>query len=171
MSRAFVKELDGDQADDDVIERPQSEHPNYITSTGLKSLKDNLEVLRKLYRELKLNEDELASKNRLKKIEADLRYLEKRIQCAIPVDVTSQTATDIRFGATVNLLDENAQQCSFTIVGEDEADPERGLLSWVSPLARELIGKQKGDVVVWKKPSGDQEMEIMDFEYIQEHTE
>ncbi len=71
----------------------------------------------------------------------------------------------------MNLLDENAQQCSFTIVGEDEADPERGLLSWVSPLARELIGKQKGDVVVWKKPSGDQEMEIMDFEYIQEHTE
>ncbi len=73
MSRAFVKELDGDQADDDVIERPQSEHPNYITSAGLKRLKDNLEELRKLYRELKLNEDDLASKNQLKKIEADLR--------------------------------------------------------------------------------------------------
>ena len=171
MSRAFVKELDGDQAGDDAIERPQSEHPNYITSAGLKRLKDNLEVLRKLYRELKLNEDELASKNRLKKIEADLRYLEKRIQCAIPVDVALQAATDIRFGATVNLLDENDRHNSFTIVGEDEADPDRGLLSWVSPLARELIGKKTGDVVFWKKPSGDQELEIMDFKYIQEHTE
>ncbi len=165
MSRAFVKELDGDQADDDAIERPQSEYPNYITSAGLKRLKDNLEVLRKYYRELKLNEDELASKNRLKKIEADLRYLEKRIQCAIPVEVTSQTAIDIRFGATVNLLDENDQQYSYTIVGEDEADPDRGLLSWVSPLARELIGKQTGDIVVWKKPAGDQELEILGFRY------
>jgi len=164
MSRAFVKELDGDQADTDLPERPQSEHPNYITSDGLQKIKSEVEALRHK-RDLLKKEEDLSAKNRIKPIEAELRYLEKRIQCAIPVDVSNQVSEEIRFGATVNLIDENDQEYIFMIVGEDEADPEQGFISWVSPLARKLVGKKPDDVVIWERPAGDLELEILDFLY------
>jgi len=63
------------------------------------------------------------------------------------------------------LIDENNQKYVFTIVGEDEADPEAGFISWVSPLARELLGKKADDTVLWERPAGDLELEILDFRY------
>ena len=100
MSRAFVKEPEGDQAESDLPERPQSEHPNYITSDGLQRMKSTVETLRQ-ERELLKKEDDLSAKNRIKAVEAELRYLEKRLQCAISVDVSKQVYEEIRFGATV----------------------------------------------------------------------
>lgn len=164
MSRAFVKEPDGDQADSDLPERPQSDHPNYITQTGLEKMQSTVIALRQEHSLLK-KEDDLSAKNRIKPIEAELRYLEKRIQCAIPVDISKQKSQEIRFGATVKLIDENDQEYIFTIVGEDEADPEEGFVSWVSPLARELLGKKADDTVLWERPAGDLELEILDFSY------
>jgi len=163
MSRAFVKEPDGEQADPGVIERPQSEFPNYITAEGLARLKTRLEELRLRQKELKPREDDISVKDRLRTLEAEIRYLDKRVQCAIPVATASQPGADIRFGATVNLVDENNRKYTFIIVGEDEADATRGMLSWVSPLAREMIGKQAGAAVVWKRPAGDLELEITGF--------
>ncbi len=165
MSRAFVKEPDGDQAESDLPERPQSEHPNYITTDGLQKMKSEVEDLRKKRNRLK-KEDDLSAKNRIKTVEAELRYLEKRLQCAIPVDVSKQVSKEIRFGATVKLIDVNDQEYIFVIVGEDEADPEQGLLSWVSPLARELLGKKTSDVVIWERPAGNLELEILEFRFI-----
>ena len=81
------------------------------------------------------------------------------------VTAGSQPGADIRFGATVNLVDENNQSYTFRIVGEDEADAARGLISWVSPLAREMLGKQAGDGLIWKRPAGDLNLEITDFSY------
>lgn len=164
MSRAFVKEPDGDQADSDLPERPQSDHPNYITQTGLEKMQSTVIALRQEHSLLK-KQDDLSAKNRIKPIEAELRYLEKRIQCAIPVDISKQKSQEIRFGATVKLIDENDQEYIFTIVGEDEADPEEGFVSWVSPLARELLGKKADDTVLWERPAGDLELEILDFSY------
>jgi len=165
MSRAFVKELDGDQAESDLPERPQSEHPNYITTVGLNRMKVEVEDLREKHNRLK-KEDDLSAKNRIKTVEADLRYLEKRIQCAIPVDVSKQVSKEIRFGATIKLIDANDQEYTFTIVGEDEADPDQGFISWVSPLARELVGKKTSDVVIWERPAGNLELEILEFGYM-----
>jgi len=165
MSRAFVKEQDGDQADADIIERPQSMHPNYMTLHGLEEMKLRLENLRQQHTILKPQEDNLTAKSRIKMLEADLRYLEKRIQCAIPVDTATQTGGDIRFGATVKLMDGEGTQYIFTIVGEDEARAEAGSISWVSPLARALLGKQAGEVVIWQRPAGDLELEILSFNY------
>lgn len=165
MSRAFVKEPDGDQADTDLPERPQSEHPNYITTVGLQKMKSEVEVLRQK-RDLLKKEDDLSSKNRIKTVEAELRYLEKRIQCAISVDVSKQVSKEIRFGATVKLIDANDQEYIFTIVGEDEAEPDQGRISWVSPLARELVGKNIADVVIWERPAGNLELEILGFRFI-----
>jgi transcription elongation factor GreB len=164
MSRAFVKELD-EQSNDDVIERPQSEFPNYITIVGLDQIKNDLEQMRNQYRELKSREDELSAKSQIKSLEADIRYLEKRIQCALPIDPRLQSGEEIRFGATVELVDEEGKSHSFRIVGEDEADADKGDISWVSPLARELIGKKGGDTLVWKKPTGDLELEILEINY------
>lgn len=165
MSRAFVKEPDADQAEDDVVEKPQSGLPNYITTTGLVHLKETLEDKRKSFESLKAAADGLQTKNEVKRLEADIRYLEKRIQSAIPVDTAKLDRDDIRFGALVNLEDEDGKKYQFRIVGEDEADVDKGLLSWASPLARELIGKTSSDTLVWKRPSGEIELEILGFKY------
>jgi len=162
MSRAFVKEPEGDQTED-ILEKPQSEHPNYITLPGLEHMKQELHKLLQQKNELKEQEDNLNIKNQLRTIETESRYLEKRIQCAIPVDITSQSSEAIRFGATVKLIDGENNQYSFTIVGEDEADVDSGKISWVSPLARELIGKKTDDIVNWQRPAGDLEVEILNF--------
>jgi transcription elongation GreA/GreB family factor len=119
MSRAFVKEPDGDQVDPGIIERPQSEFPNYITAEGLARLKGKLEELRGLQRELKAQEGNLSIQGRLHPLEAEIRYLDKRIQCAIPVTVDAQQGVvEVRFGATVSLVDENNQKYTFKIVAK-----------------------------------------------------
>lgn len=165
MSRAFVKEPDDNQAGEEVFERPQSEYPNYITRAGLDHIKADLEQMRNRYRELKSREDDLSAKSQLKSLEADIRYFEKRIQCALPIDPHLQSGNGIRFGANVRLVDDNGNYHSFRIVGEDETDADNGDISWVSPLATELIGKQVGDTLVWKKPTGDTGLEILEFDY------
>ncbi len=165
MSRAFVKEPEDDQAESNLPERPQSVHPNYMTQTGLDKIQSTVNALRQ-ERSLLKKEDDLSAKTRVKVIEAELRYLEKRTQCAIPVDISKQISKEIRFGVTVKLIDENDQEYIFSIVGEDEAEPNQGRISWVSPLARELVGKKTDDGVMWERPAGNLEMEILEFMFI-----
>ena len=164
MSRAFVKEPDGDQAETDQPVRPQSEHPNYITMKGLKKQKAYLHELISEYSRLKKS-NTLADKNKIKLLDADITYYKQRVESAIPIKVEAQEGEDIRFGATITLVDEKNTQYKFTIVGQDEVDTKNGLISWVSPLASALIGKQVGDMVVWTRPVGDLELEIEEFNY------
>lgn len=165
MSRAFVKEPNSDQADTDLPEMPQSPHPNYITEEGLKDIKQQLDYLRHKYDELKDNKDDLSVKNDMKLIKTDINFLEKRVNKAIPVNANEQDFDDIRFGATIDLIDHDDNVYQFTIVGEDEADAPQNRISWVSPLARILIGKRTGDVVLWERPMGDIELEVDKFHY------
>ena len=164
MSRAFVKEPDGDQAEIDLPVRPQSKHPNYITTQGLEKQKAYLHELVSECSALKIS-NTLADKNKIKLLNADITYLKQRVESAIPVKVEAQEGEDIRFGATITLVDENNTQYKFTIVGQDEVDIENGLISWVSPLASALIGKQVGDVIIWTRPVGALELEIEEFDY------
>jgi transcription elongation GreA/GreB family factor len=170
MSRAFVKEPEGEQAEPDLPERPQSEHPNYITTSGLENLKTQCKEMIYQHESLKAKDEELSIKHELKSLEAEVRYLKKRIECAIPIDVKNQPDNDIRFGATVTLVDENNNQHSFMIVGEDEVSIEKNRISWVSPLPRELIGKFIGDMVIWHRPEGEIELEVLSFEYLEQDT-
>ncbi len=165
MSRAFVKEPDGDQAEADLLEKPQSEHPNYMTLHGLEEMKKNYNALRRQLNELKQSEESIAEKGQIRSITTEVNYLEKRIGCAIPVDVALQSGNEIHFGATVELLNDEGLKYQFTIVGEDEADIDKGLISWVSPLASALIGKQSGDHITWVRPAGDTDLEIVTFRY------
>jgi transcription elongation GreA/GreB family factor len=165
MSRAFVKEPQGDQADDDLPDRPLSPHPNYVTPRGLLALRRRIEELLAERADLIAAEAQLGTKTELKRIERDLRYFEASLQAAIVVEPQAQSHEDIRFGAMVIVTDEHGDSHQFTIVGEDEACAAKGLISWVSPLAKALIGRRTGDVIVWERPVGNAELEVREFSY------
>ncbi len=164
MSRAFVKEADGEQAESDLPDRPVSPGPNYVTQRGLRLLEQQVEQLRSQLRSLEGCED-LQARNTRKQLERDLRYFETQLQRAIPVPPPPAGEGSVRFGATVTLRDEEDKVLKVTLVGEDEADPAAGLISWASPLGRELIGKAVGDEVRWHRPAGEEVLEIEAVEY------
>ena len=165
MSRAFVKEQDGDQMPDDQPELPQSPHPNYVTPGGLKGLEQRLSRLRDKRRDLTEGPDDLVNKLPLAQTEREIRYIEGRIERAIVTDPAEQPRDEVCFGATVEVKDDDGGVRSFAIVGEDEADVGHGSVSWISPLARALLGSGVGDTITWKRPSGDVELEILSIRY------
>lgn len=156
MSRAFVKERDGDAPDDGVPERQHSGEPNYVTEAGLRELKRQLADARAERDRL---EADGASKAALARNAREARYLEQRIESAI---VSEPVVDEIGLGARVT-IDDGSQQMTYTIVGEDQADPASGLISWTSPLGRALVGRTRGDVVTWQRPVGDVEVTVVDF--------
>ena len=165
MSRAFVKELDGDQVPDDLPDLPQSPHSNYTTPGGLADLKRRLAEALATKKALGSKPDQLASKLSLAEISRQIRFLQGRIERAIVTDPHAQPHDKVCFGATVQVEDEAGQDNTVTIVGEDEADADSGKVSWVSPLATALLGTRVGDVVVWKRPAGDLELEVLNIRY------
>jgi transcription elongation GreA/GreB family factor len=162
MSRAFVKENE-DQVPE-LPERPQSPHPNFVTPRGLALLKQQLADLEES-RQRHAGEGDLLDKDVVQVVERDIRYVQERLNRAIVVDPAQQERDKVDFGALVTTVDENDVKRQFEIVGEDEADPNKGKLSWVSPLALALKGAKTGDIVVWKRPAGDLELEIAAIEY------
>ena len=164
MSRAFVKEPDGYMAGDDQLDLPQSPHPNYVTAAGQAELGTRLAELEDRRRHLSASED-LADKLPLTQVDRDIRYVKGRIESAIPVDAADQPDGEVCFGAIVGVADETEAVAEYTIVGEDEADAEQGKVSWVSPLAQALQGAQVGDVITWKRPSGDIELEVISINH------
>ena len=164
MSRAFTKEPDGEQAEAELPVRPQSKHPNYITKIGLEKQKEDLNKLLSECALLK-ETNKLDNKNKIKLLDSQIIYLKQRVESAIPIEINIQEKNDIRFGATIDLIDNNANKYRFSIVGQDEVDTNKGFISWVSPLGKALIGKQPGDIVTWTRPIGDIELEIISFYY------
>jgi len=81
------------------------------------------------------------------------------------VDYAQQPKDRVDFGAIVETEDENGKKRKFEIVGEDEADVASSRISWASPLAQSLIGAGVGDTVVWRRPAGDVELEIVRISY------
>lgn len=157
MSRAFVKERDDEEAPDSLPQRPVSPHPNYITPAGLAELQAKVaELLREKAR--LSGEESMDAVQRLRSVERDLRYYEGRVASAIVVEPATQPRDRVHFGAAVEVEDETGAVSRYTIVGEDEADAARGRISWVSPLARALLGAEVGDSVTWRRPAGDKEL-------------
>ena len=154
MSRAFTKE---DDAGDDLPERPVPQGPNYVTPRGM-------ELLRAAVRELVARRQKAAAAGgELKPLDRDLRYLEARIDAAIIVPPGS--GPEARFGARVTLRDESGGQRTFTIVGDDEARTDAGLLSWSAPLAQAVLGAKAGDTVTWESGDGGASCAIVSVEY------
>ncbi|UPT62114.1 MAG: transcription elongation factor GreA [Hyphomonadaceae bacterium JAD_PAG50586_4] len=138
MSRAFVKETD--DAVEDLPERPVSPAPNFVTAEGLAAIE--AEIARLNHALALAGEDRAARAI----IGRDLRYWTARRGSAQIVPPPSDCEV-VRFGCTVTIVRDDGRRQSFRIVGEDEADPERGTLSHVSPLARAVLGKEVGDEV------------------------
>lgn len=165
MSRGFVKEDDLEHAGTDMPERPISAHINYVTPNGLKQLQQQALALDKARVLLVEQKDDASALQRLGVIDRDLRYLSARLEQAELVEPPIEVKYSVLFGATVKTEDENGDIHTVTIVGEDEADISQHKVSWVSPLAKALIGNKVGDNVVWKRPAGDLNLEIIEIKY------
>ena len=159
MSRAFVKEADGDAVDDGLPERQTSGEPNYVTPRGLALLHDEVHRLESARATL-AGDETLAAKQTRKEIERDLRYFNARSANAIVVE-RGAVHTRVGIGSAVEVMDEDGVVTRYGIVGEDEADVGHGLVSWVSPLARALRGHEIGALVTWQRPDGARELEVL----------
>lgn len=165
MSRGFVKEDDLEHAGTDLPERPVSEHPNYVTPFGLAQLETQAHELETERRVCVARKDDPSANQRLGVIDRDLRYLSARLENAILVDPTKQNKQTVLFGAQVKVEDENGDRHTFIIVGEDEANIAEHKVSYISPIARALIGRKVGDSVVWPRPAGNLQLDIIEIHY------
>jgi transcription elongation factor GreB len=161
MSRAFVNE-DAGADRPDLPELPLSPHPNYVTPRGLAALQARLAARQAELAALRAR-DERLDKLPEAAAERDIRWIEARLKAAIVVDPSAHDLNEVAFGLRVTVADENRQETSYEITGEDEADAALGRIAPHSPLARALIGAQIGDEVVWRRPAGDLVLEILDI--------
>ena len=164
MSRAFVK----DDAEDpgEPVKRQPSGKPNYVTPAGLESLKAKAAELTWLRAGLvsKKRLDEPRSME-LRQAEMDLEYYENQIKRAILVDNRGLAAEDARFGAVVEVKEQDGVVREYRIVGEDEADAAAGKLNWGSPLAGAILGAGPGARVMLPRKTGAIELEIVSVSY------
>ncbi|MDO8412702.1 MAG: transcription elongation factor GreB [Gallionellaceae bacterium] len=182
MNKAFTKETD-ESAD---AEEPQAPPPlppglkNYITPVGYQRLKDELDQLWKVERPALVqtitwaasngdrseNGDYIYGKKRLREIDRRIRFLSKRLENAVVVDPAQRLDCDqVFFGATVTVCRSDGTESTYSIVGVDEADAGRGLISWVSPLARTLLKAREGDTVILRIPGRVEELVIVEIAY------
>lgn len=152
---------------------------NYVTPGGLQDLQVE-------YRELKTKErpalvetiawaasngdrsengDYIYGKRKLREIDKRIGYLGRQMDAAVVIDPTSHSGNKVQFGATVTLLDEDNKEKVYSIVGVDESAPERGYISWKSPIAMALLNKDAGDFITVKTPKGERDFEIVAVQY------
>ena len=159
MSRGFVKEDDLEHAGTDVPERPVSSEPNYVTLKGYALLEQLAAELSVKQHELFALKENQSAIQELAIVNKELRYVVARLKSALVTEPFFE-AKQVVFGAIVSAEDENGQIYTYQIVGEDEADIKLGKISWVSPIAKALIGLKVGDSALWKRPAGDLNLEI-----------
>jgi transcription elongation factor GreB len=161
--------------------KPVSDEKNYITPEGHAAIEAEFQQLLKVERpevvrvvswaagngDRSENGDYIYGKRRLRQIDSRLRFLMQRMDLAVIVDpATQQGLEKIFFGAWVTLYSlKNDTEHTYRIVGKDELEPSLGYISWVSPLARALLGKQIGDVVKVIAPAGEDEYEVIAVQY------
>lgn len=142
MSRAFVKEQDGSEVEQDLPELVVSPHRNLVTSGGLALIDAEVHRLREAVTAARAVDDGPA----VARYSRDLRYWTQRRGSAEVVPPPDDVTT-VRFGSTVILQPEHGSSSTFRIVGEDEAAPAEGRISYVSPLAQSLLRQRIGDEV------------------------
>ena len=112
------------------------------------------------------NGDYIYGRKRLREIDRRLSHLSRIMKDAKVVDPATQTATgEVRFGATIELADEEDRRRTLTIVGDDEADAGCGRIGWSAPIARALIGARIGDERVVRLPTGEKSYEVVSIAY------
>jgi transcription elongation GreA/GreB family factor len=157
MSVAFKKEDSAETASETQLpDRPISPEPNLVTETGLAALHAQLEAAREAYAAASAIEDVNERRRQSQGPVRDLRYYTERVRTAQLVPPPTSTDT-VAFGHTVTFSRDDAAPKTYRIVGEDEADPTTGSISYIAPVARALMGKSVGDVAT----VGGHEVEII----------
>ena len=135
MNRAFVKDPDDAGLPENLPERPQSPHPNYVTPFGLRQLQQRVaEVV--VHRDRLVAEGKLANPQELAVAQRDLRFFEERLRRAVPVDPDGKPLDRVRFGVTVEVADPDGAIETYTLVGEE---------------------------VIWRRPAGSKRLEIVEI--------
>jgi len=182
MNKAFVKESDAPDADEDDVAAPAlpAGSKNYMTPGGYARMEAEFNQLWKVERpklvetiswaasngDRSENGDYIYGKKRLREVDRRIRFLSKRLEHAEVVDPAQREATDqVFFGATVTVADQSGKESTYAIVGIDEADAGHGRIAWISPMARALMKAREGDTVSVQTPEGKREVEIVEVRY------
>ncbi|MES2896655.1 MAG: transcription elongation factor GreA [Pseudomonadota bacterium] len=145
MSVAFTKEGDHEAAAADLPDRPISPHPNLVTAKGLAAIDKALAAARAAYSAAQAGGEVQADRTAMARATRDLRYYSARRGNAQLVEPDPASDT-VQFGRKVTFEREDGRRQTYAIVGEDEADPAKGSVSYISPLAQALLGKSVGDI-------------------------
>ena len=157
MSVAFTREESAETAAEvELADRPISPHPNLVTRSGLDALTNAMTESRAAYDAAQQIEDAAERRRAIAVASREMRYFADRLRTAqlVPSPVDFNT---VAFGHRVTFRRDDGRRQAFRIVGEDEADPRNGSISYVSPVARALIGRAAGEIVL----AGDREIEIL----------
>ena len=184
MNKAFTRERDGEDEDDDVALPPlPAGGKNYITPAGYTRLRGELltlidderpKVVEAVHWAAKNgdrseNGDYLYGKKRLREIDRRIRFLTKRLEIAEVTDPSAHHGGDqVFFGATVTYANMRDEENTVRIVGIDEANPDTGDVSWTSPIARALLKARVGDTVQVRTPTGLEPVEVVRIRYPEE---
>ena len=160
MSVAFTREESAETAAEvELPDRPISPHPNLVTAFGLEALANALAKSRAAYDTAQKIEDAGERRRAAAVASRDVRYFADRLRTAQLVPPPADFSA-VAFGHRVTFRRDDGRRHAFRIVGEDEADPRNGSISYVSPVARALIGRAAGDIVL----AGDHEIEILSID-------
>lgn len=182
MSKAFTKETDGGDDNDDLDEPNPLPvgAKNYMTPTGFAALQAEWKFLAEEERpkiveivswaagngDRSENGDYIYNKKRLREIDRRMRYLSKRLESAEIVDPQHQQALEqVFFGATVTYIREDDTELTITLVGVDEADLTQGKINWLSPVAQALMKSRVGDSVTVRVSSSVEVIEVLSIGY------
>ena len=177
MSKAFVKE--GDEPEDLEPEAPlPAQGKNYMSPAGFARLQAELRQLVEVERpevvrtvswaasngDRSENGDYIYGKRRLREIDRRVRFLIKRLESAEVVHSSGRDSDQVFFGARVRYRGREGEK-EVTILGFDEVDPARGVVSWISPIAKALLKAREGDTVTLRTPGGEEKLEILEVTY------
>jgi transcription elongation factor GreB len=166
VNKAFTKE---DETNVPAMVPPRAPIPegvsNYVTARGLDKLKEELRQLDEERAHLDPTLSEAERARSLAHLAARRTALEDRIAGAVWVDPSKQPHDEVRFGASVDVRAPTGASRTYRIVGVDEAEPTAGLVAFVSPVARALLGRRVGEFVNVRTPRGDEEIEIVRIAY------
>jgi transcription elongation factor GreB len=168
VNKAFTKE---DETSEPAMVPPRAPlpagMPNYVTARGLQKLKTELRELDDERRRLDATAPSADRSRALVHLAARRSALEDRLAGATLVDIAKQPRDEVRFGARVEVRGANGALRAYQIVGVDEAEPPAGLVAFVSPMARALLGQHVGDGVSVRTPRGEEEIEIVRIDYLE----
>lgn len=169
MSKAFTKEDDG-RPEPRPMRRPAAVLPpgasNYLTADGARRFREELARLQEVERPEAVHASTDPSEaDRVLELDERIQDLRRILRTATVVKPAAAAPDRVRFGVTVRVRRRGGEESSYRIVGVDEADPERGWVSWISPIAKALLNARPGDRVPFHSPEGEEDLEVLSIRY------